>query len=139
MCSVVSICLGVAGLMLSITVTEAARLPSQGMGHVLAWMDRLGLVREPSPYQPGAWRPVGLLDFTDPSVFEWGLGCSVGLAVASMLAAIWAEHRREGTLGSGVGFILGVSTLHVQGFLYSVSALILGYAFLTFVRGRRRA
>lgn len=32
MCSVVSIYLGVAGLMLSITVTGAARLPSQGMG-----------------------------------------------------------------------------------------------------------
>ncbi|MGJ7530121.1 hypothetical protein [Variovorax sp. GB1P17] len=131
---VISVFFGVAGLLAAIGFTEAERTRIPGMGHLLTWMDRLGLVRPPPPGQAPEWRPRGLFDLTDHRVLEWTLVYSVCFAIWAMLMALLAEHQREESSSLGLGFILGALALYVHGFEYGISALLAGGAALVLIR-----
>jgi len=134
----VSVFFGVTGLLSAIAVTEAERWRKPGVGYLLNWMDRLGLVRVPDPKQVPEWRPLGPFDLTDQLALKWVLVYSVCFAIWAMLVALWAEHRCEESLSQSLGFILGALALHIHGFQYSMSALLFGGLLLALVRRGQR-
>lgn len=103
---VLSVYFGITGLLATIGITEAERVRIPGFGHLLTWMDRLGLVRPPPPDQAPEWRPRGLLDLSDDRVLQWILVYSVCFAIWAMLMALLAEHQHEESSSLGLGFIL---------------------------------
>lgn len=131
---VLSVFFGTVGLLAAIGFTEAERVRIPGFGHVLTWMDRLGLVRPPPPGQAPEWRPPGLLDLSDHRVLQWTLVYSVCFAVWAMLMALLAEHEREESSSLSLGFILGALALHVHAFEYGMAALLAGGAALVLIR-----
>lgn len=131
---VLSVYFGIAGLLATIGITEAERVRIPGFGHLLTWMDRLGLVRPPPPDQAPEWRPRGLLDLSDDRVLQWILVYSVCFAIWAMLMALLAEHQREESSSLGLGFILGALALYVHGFGYGMSALLAGGVALVLIR-----
>ncbi|MFM9924473.1 hypothetical protein VLK31_15885 [Variovorax sp. H27-G14] len=131
---VVSVFFGIAGLLAGIGITEAERVRIPGSGHLLTWMDRLGLVRPPPPGQAPEWRPRGLLDLTDDRVLQWILVYSVCFAIWALLMALLAEQQREESSSLGLGFILGALALYVHGFEYGMSALLAGGVALVLIR-----
>ncbi|WP_145746494.1 hypothetical protein [Variovorax beijingensis] len=131
---VLSVYFGIAGLLATIGITEAERVRIPGFGHLLTWMDRLGLVRPPPPDQAPEWRPRGLLDLSDDRVLQWILVYSVCFAIWAMLMALLAEHQREESSSLGLGFILGALALYVHGFEYGMSALLAGGVALVLLR-----
>jgi hypothetical protein len=133
-----SVGFGVAGLIASIAVTEFQRVRKPGVGYILQWMDRLGLIRKPGPNQSSEWRPDGLFELTDDQALKWVLVHSICFALWAILLALFAEHRREKTVGQAVGFILGALALHIYGYQYSIAALCLGGVLLTAIRHRQR-
>jgi len=132
-----SVFFGIGGLLAAIGVTEAERVRIPGFGHLLTWMDRLGLVRMPPPWQEPEWRPSGLFDLTDGRVLQWALVYSVCFAIWALLLALLAERRREKSSSSGLGFILGALAFHVHGFEYGMSALLAGGVALALIRSTR--
>ncbi|WP_390349072.1 hypothetical protein ACFJIS_15150 [Variovorax boronicumulans] len=131
---VLSVYFGITGLLATIGITEAERVRIPGFGHLLTWMDRLGLVRPPPPDQAPEWRPRGLLDLSDDRVLQWILVYSVCFAIWAMLMALLAEHQHEESSSLGLGFILGALALYVHSFEYGMSALLAGGVALVLIR-----
>jgi len=133
-----SVFFGVAALLAAIAVTEAERLRKPRVGYLLNWMDHLGLIRYPDPNQIPEWRPIGPFDLTDDSALKWVLVYSVCFSIWAMLIALWAEHKREETVGLALGFILGSLALHIHGFQYSMSGLLAGAVIHAAIRRAQR-
>jgi len=131
---VLSVFFGIAGLLTAIGFTEAERVRIPGSGHLLTWMDRLGLVRAPDPGQVSEWRPLGLLDLTDDRALQLTLVYSVCFSIWAMLMALLAKHQREESSSPGLGFILGALALCVHGFEYGMSALLAGGIAIALIR-----
>lgn len=136
---IISISFGIPALVFSVFVREAERLREPGVGYLLNWMDRLGLIRAPVPDQVPEWRPLGPLDLTDDLALRAVVIYSVCFSLWAILMALWASFRREPSLGLSVGFILGVLSLHLHGYQYSMAALLLGVLGKAVIHGFGRA
>ena len=136
---IISISFGIPALVFSIFVKEAKRLREPGVGYLLNWMDSLGLIRAPAPNQVPEWRALGPLDLTDDLALRAVLIYSVCFSLWAMLMALWASSRREPSLGLSVGFMLGVLSLHLHGFQYSMAAVLLGVLGKSIIHGFGRS
>jgi hypothetical protein len=134
---VLSVFFGIAGFLATIGYTELQRARIPGFGHLLSWMDRLGLVNAPPAGQLPEWRSRGLLDLTDDRVLQWTFVYSVCFAIWSILMALLAEYKCEESSSLSLGFILGALALYLHGFEYGMFALLSGGAILVLIRRGR--
>jgi hypothetical protein len=133
---IISVAFGLIALLASLAAVEANRLRKPGVGYLLNWIEYFGLVNTPSPKQVPEWRALGPFDLTDDLALKLVLVYAICFALFAMLLALLAQHKQENTLGLSIGFILGALALHIHGFHYSVSALLLGALLHAAIRAR---
>lgn len=136
---ILSVCFGSAAVAASLAAQRLESLLAFQRGYVLHWLDKVGLVKAPSPGAVGEWSSPGIFSLSDPLAVQWLTTHAICFAIGSMSLSVYADHRHEDTLYLSIGFILGAIAIKILSFPGSIIAMIIGAVAITVRRrGHRR-
>lgn len=133
-----SFLVSIPALACALGARHAAEVRIPGSGHVLAWMQEHGLVRDPDPGRTPEWAPASLTLLTDGSAIQWLLLHSWWFGGAAMLMALRADRKREETLYSAAGYVCGALALSLSAPAVALGAALSGMAILGIFRSKGR-
>jgi hypothetical protein len=133
---IIALAFAVPALVLALAESHAAHVWIPSGGHVLNFLDSLGLVRHPRSSGVPVWDEASLFMINDEGGLLFLAVYSVSFAVFAMLFTLWAEYREEATASLSAAFICATLALGLFSFAAAMGTMIAGGILVSLIRQR---
>lgn len=135
---VLSLAAGGLSIPVAALATYFRSVSGAGSSFILDWLMSKGATFSNPGSLPTVSAP-GFFSITDARAIALLTAVAIGLAVAAMVSALVAEHRRERTLYLSGGYICGALAITLFSPLFGMIAMIAGIAVVMVMRHGRGA
>lgn len=161
--ALLSLVSGTLAIPFAVVGTYLQSIRGSGSGVLLIWLEKLGVVKEPTPVDPSitifhfpslgslgaargpavnvtgapAMSEAGYFSINDENAIAFVVALGIVLGLVAMVTALWAEYRREPSLYLSAGYVCGALAITQIRTLAGLVFFIVGITSVLVMRHQR--